>query len=199
MERFKTVEDYFKNHPEWKEELELLRELTLKTEFKETVKWGAPTYTINGKNVMGIGAFKSYVGIWFFNGSFLLDRTGKLINAQDGRTKGLRQWRFNSLEDMDLVLILEYMKEAIENQKQGKYIKAVSNKTPIVIPNLLELAFKGNSDLKISFGKFSLSKQREFTDYIHSAKQEKTKLTRIAKIVPMILNGTSLYDKYSKK
>ena len=159
----------------WKEELDLLRELTLKTEFEETIKWGAPTYMINGKNVMGIAAFKSYVEVWFFNGSFLLDQLGKLINAQEGRTKGLRQWRFYSIKDMDSVLVLEYMKESIENQKQGKFIKAVRNKTPIVIPNLLELAFEDNSDLKNAYGKFSLSKQREFTDYISSAKRAEQK------------------------
>jgi uncharacterized protein YdeI (YjbR/CyaY-like superfamily) len=37
------------------------------------LKWGIPTYTVNGKNLVGIGAFKTYVGLWFFNGSFLKD------------------------------------------------------------------------------------------------------------------------------
>ena len=57
MKGFKSVEAYFENHPEWKEELELIRELTLKIEFEESVKWGAPTYSINGKNVMSIGTY----------------------------------------------------------------------------------------------------------------------------------------------
>lgn len=198
MERFKTVEAYLENHVEWKAELEMLRTIALKTEFEETVKWGAPTYTINGKNVMGIGAFKSYVGIWFFHGSFLLDRHSKLINAQEGKTKGLRQWRFNSVSEMDPILILEYMNESIENQKKGKRIEINRNVKPIEIPNELKNAIEGNQKLKDAFKRFSFSKQREFAEYILSAKRIQTKETRIEKILPMIIKGIGLKDKYKK-
>lgn len=198
MERYTSVEEYFENHPEWLKELEFLRELTLKTDFVETVKWGAPTYTVNGKNVMGIGAFKSYVGLWFFNGIFLTDKENKLINAQDGKTKGMRQWRFNSLNEMDSELILSYMKEAIENQMQGKMIKVSRSKNPVEIPDELKAILDTNSDLKIAFEKFSPSKQREFTEHISSAKRDATKQSRIEKIVPIILKGIGLHDKYRK-
>jgi uncharacterized protein YdeI (YjbR/CyaY-like superfamily) len=57
----------------WVEELELLYSIVRSTELEETVKWGGPCFTINGKNVLGIGGFKSYVGIWFHQGVFLKD------------------------------------------------------------------------------------------------------------------------------
>lgn len=198
MKRFISVEEYIENHPEWAKELELLRSITLQTEFEETVKWGAPTYTVQGKNVMGIGAFKSYVGLWFFNGSFLLDNGQKLINAQDGKTKGMRQWRFNSIDEMDKDLILAYMNEAIENQKQGKTIKVARPKKEVFIPDELRVRLDSNKELKVAFEKFTPSKQREFTDHISSAKREATKQSRLGKIIPMIMEGVGLHDKYRK-
>ena len=105
MERFKTVDAFINNSGQWKLCLEQLREILLGADMQETVKWGAPVYTINGKNVVGLGAFKSYAGLWFFNGVFLKDEMKVLHTAQDGKTKALRQWRFSSVEDIDLDLV----------------------------------------------------------------------------------------------
>ena len=55
--------------------------------------------------MIGIGACKSYSGIWFFNGVFLKDKQKKLINAQEGVTKALRQWRFSSVDEIEPELI----------------------------------------------------------------------------------------------
>ena len=71
MTMCQTVDEYLLKHPEWQEELVHLQKLINSTALVETVKWGMPTYTINNKNVLGIGAFKSYFGIWFFQGVFL--------------------------------------------------------------------------------------------------------------------------------
>ena len=101
MKKTKTVEDYIAGNGEWTEALEKLRSILLDTEMEETVKWGAPVYTIDGKNVVGIGAFKSYVGLWFFQGVFLKDKEKVLVNAQEGKTKALRQWRFSGSGEMD--------------------------------------------------------------------------------------------------
>ncbi|MDC9721402.1 MAG: YdeI/OmpD-associated family protein [Urechidicola sp.] len=195
MERSKTVDEYISNHQNWKREITFLRAIALNTSFTETIKWGVPTYTINGKNVVGIGAFKNYVGLWFFNGSFLKDTQNKLINAQEGKTKGLRQWRFLSLDEMDESLILEYLNEAIENQKAGKTIKITRGK-PVVIPPELQKILDENKELKSFFEGFTNSKQREFADHIADAKRDATKGKRLEKIIPMILSGVGLHDKY---
>ena len=196
MKRFTTVEEFFEAQTKWNDELQILREILLKLSFEETLKWGAPAYTIDGKNVIGIGAFKSYVGLWFFNGNFLKDAHSKLYNAQDGKTRGMRQWRFNSLNEMDEVLITQYLKEAIKNQKQGKVIKVTRNTKPVVIPSELKNVLDKDAKLNLAFEKFSVSKQREYADYISDAKREATKQTRLQKIKPMILEGKGLYDKY---
>ncbi len=48
----------------------------------------------------------------------------------------------------------------------------------------------------MSFKALTPGKQREYCSYVADAKREATKLTRIEKITPMILNGVGLHDKY---
>lgn len=179
---------------DWDEELDFLKSIIAKTELVETIKWGVPTYTINNKNVLGIGSFKSYVGIWFFNGAFLKDEEKVLVNANEGVTKALRQWRFQSKDEMNEKLILSYIKEAIENEKAG--ISTKPAKKEAIVSEFMNAQFKLDSKLKIAFDVFSPFKQREFLEYIETAKQEKTKITRFEKIKPMIQNGIGLNDKY---
>lgn len=179
---------------QWTEELELLKSIINKTQLVETIKWGAPIYTHNNKNVIGIGGFKSYFGIWFFNGVFLKDEKNLLMNANEENTKGLRQMRFNSISEINEKTILQYIHEAIENEEKGLKIKP--EKKAEILCELLENEFKLNSELKKHFISFTSYKQREFMEYINEAKQEKTKLTRLEKIKPMILSNIGLHDKY---
>ena len=138
----KTVSDYIIKHSEWQNELILLKDLVLIQPLEETIKWGAPVYTFKGKNIVGLGAFKSYVGLWFFQGALLKDKEQKLVNAQEGKTQAMRQWRFNSLSEIEAnsSLITDYVKEAVANQKAGKEIKPKAGK-PLEIPLELQEVF----------------------------------------------------------
>ncbi len=200
MRKIASVADYIESHPEWLEALTLLRDIIISTEVSETVKWGAPTYTCQNKNIVGMAAFKSYVGIWFHQGVFLKDDQKVLINANEENTKGLRQWRFNSVDEIErsVGLIREYVLEAIENQKNGLRIK-IDRSKPLIIPDILQSAFDENQDLLKAFESFSLSKKREFTDHIDEAKREETKQNRLNKIIPYIMGGIGLHDKYRRK
>ena len=104
--------------------------------------------------------------------------------------------RFESVKQIDKNIVLAYIKEAIENQKLGKEIKPDRTKKKIIIPFELEKELDTYSELKSSFTSLSNYKQREYCEYISSAKQEQTKLSRIDKIKPIILNGLGLNDKY---
>lgn len=190
------VDEYILKKGNWKAELELLRSVFSDLPVEETIKWGAPTYVFEGKNIVGLGAFKNYCGLWFFQGALLEDKQKVFINAQEGKTKAMLQWRFYSLKEIDINLIKEYVLEAIENSKAGKEIKPKRNTKPIVIPEELKGAFLENEKLEAFFNEFTASKQREFCEYILSAKRATTKQTRLEKITPMILNKVGLNDKY---
>lgn len=90
---------------------------------------------------------------------------------------------------------MEYINEAIEVEKKGLKIKPEKFK-PVDLPEILKEAFNTNSDLEKAFKKLTPGKQKEHILFISEAKQEATKLKRIAKISPMILAGKGLYDKY---
>jgi len=179
---------------QWGKELEVIKGIINQTELVETTKWGGTIYTLNGKNVLGICGFKNFFTIWFFKGVFLKDSANILVNANEGNTKSLRQWRFESLDEIDEKLILQYINEAIEVEKAGLAIKP--EKKEIAIPQLLQQQLDSDTDLATAFAKFSPYKQKEFNEYITEAKQEKTKLARLEKVIPMILGGIGLHDKY---
>ena len=179
---------------QWDNEIEQLHAIIRKTSLVETTKWGGPVYTHNNKNVLGIGGFKSYFGIWFYNGVFLKDEKKLLINANEENTKSLRQMRFNSVNEIDEKLILAYIKEAIEIEEKGLIIPKEKKET--IIPEILKNELDKNINLNTKFKSFSPYKQREFIEHITSAKQEKTQLARLEKVIPMILEGRGLNDKY---
>ena len=178
----------------WDNEIEIIKSIINKTELVETKKWGGIVYTLNGKNTIGIGAFKNYFAIWFYNGVFLKDELDVLVNANEGVTKALRQWRFTSKEAINEKSILSYISEAIVNEKDGKSIKPIKKEK--IVSDFFENELKSNKELLVAFEKFTLSKQNEFLEYIETAKQEKTKFTRFNKIKPMILEHIGLNDKY---
>lgn len=179
----------------WVEELELLYDIVRKTELEETIKWGAPCFTINGKNVLGLGGFKSYVGIWFNQGVFLKDPLKVLVNASEGKTKALRQWRFQSKKEINPKHVKAYILEAIENAIEGKTIKPEKKKTA-ELPDELKSALKKDKKLNANFSALTPFKQREYIEYISEAKQEKTRVSRVEKSVSLILEGKGLNDKY---
>ena len=192
----KTAEAYIEKNDRWKVELTVLREILLACELEEAIKWGIPTYMVNGKNVVGIAAFKDYVALWFHNGVFLKDEEKVLINAQEDKTRGLRQWRFASANEIDRDLISRYTEEAIANQKAGKEIKAKTRKP--IVSDELENALNASSELKSSFKTLTPGRQTEYAEYISGAKQESTRLKRLEKCIPLILAGVGLNDKYRK-
>jgi len=197
MKKTNSVEEYFENNEKFTEALFILRDLLNSTTLEETLKWNMPTYTLKGKNVIGIGAFKHHFCLWFHNGIFLKDDAKRLVNAQEGKTKGMRQMRFESLNDINKNLVLTYIKEAIKNQEMGLVVKPKrTTKKDVVIPGLLKGVLKDNKALNTAFNSLSPSHQREYCNYIIEAKREATKFKRLDKILPMIIESKGLHDKY---
>lgn len=183
------------NDTTWNEELKIVADILNKAPLEKTIKWGAEVFTYEGKNVVSYGGFKHYFTIWFYNGVFLKDPHRVLVNAQEGKTKSLRQWRFTSTDQIDETKILEYVHEAIEVEKQGLKIKP-EKKTILLLPELLEEEFNKNPALREAFEKLTPGKRNEFIIYLNEAKQEATKLKRLEKIGPLILQNIGLNDKY---
>ncbi|MBE0663424.1 MAG: YdeI/OmpD-associated family protein [Bacteroidales bacterium] len=179
----------------WQDELEILRSIIIKTSLTSEIKWGMEIFTWNGKRVVGYLGFKNFFSLWFYNGVFLSDKYKALVNAQEGKTKALRQWRFTSSSEIDEEKILEYINEAIENEKAGRVWKPEKS-GQLEIPELMHASFEQDHNLKSAFENLTPYKQKEYIEFLESAKREETKLSRLNKIKPIILSGLGLYDKY---
>lgn len=195
MQKVNSIEDYIAINSHFAEALNMLRQIITSTELEETLKWNSPVYELKGKKVLGLGAFKNHFSIWFYNGVFLKDKDNILVSASE-KTKALRQLRFKGIDDIDKSKVLEYIKEAIENQKLGKELLPERQDKLIVIPTVLKDALKIDSSFEKSFHLLTHGKQREYAEYVAIAKREATKISRLTKIKPMILKGVGLNDAY---
>ncbi|MCH7410382.1 DUF1801 domain-containing protein [Belliella sp. DSM 111904] len=182
----------------WKEELELLKSIIeQKTPLQHGIKWGGDVYMFEGKNVIGISGFKNHFGVWFFQGKFIDDHQQKFINAQEGKTSAMLQWRMTSAEDIDEKTLLNYISQSIENEKKGiKHTPQKAKKAELT--GALATHMESDLVLKKAFGTLSPGKQKEYLEFINAAKKPETQQARIVKIKPLILEGKGLNDKYKK-
>ncbi len=190
------VDEFIDKQRNWQPELNALREIALSCMLNEEYKWGAPCYTYNGNNVLGLNGFKNHCSLWFFKGALLND-TYKILIKPGEDTQANRQLRYTSfdkiLEDSDK--IREYIFEAIEVEKANLKIEK-RKPAELIIPVELQTLFDASEDLKNAFEQLTPGRKKEYVIHIENAKQEKTKLSRIEKIIPMILKGIGLNDHY---
>lgn len=196
----KSVEHFIETRETWQSEITKLREILLTMDLEETVKWMFPCYVHGKKNVVGIGGFKSYFGLWFYEGAAMEDPKGVLVNAQEGKTKELRQWRMTSAKEIKTRTIKSYVNEAIELSKVAKKTKPrKKNNSTVTVPPELHGALKTNKKAAAAFGELSASRQRGYAEYIADAKRAETKIKRLAKIMPLIEKGVAIEELYRRK
>ncbi|OPB87472.1 YdeI/OmpD-associated family protein [Elizabethkingia ursingii] len=187
--------NFFFDQPEkWQKEFEKLRAIILDTGLDEELKWGCPCYTYHNRNIVLIHGFKEYCAILFFKGALLND-TCKILIQQSENVQAARQIRFTNQEE---ILKLEkeiklYVYEALEVEKSGVQVPMKKTKDFEVAE---EFQHKLNTDtvLKEAFEALTPGRQRAYLLYFSSAKQPKTRDSRIEKCIPQILTGKGLTD-----
>lgn len=199
MKKPASVEAYITDQPvEWQPALQAIRALMEQLGLDETIKWAFPTFMLKGKNVAAIYVNKAFAGIWFFQGALLPDPNGLLHNAQESKTQAMRQLRFYHPGEVDLTLAEAFLLQAIENERQGLRVKIERPSFHLDrdTPPELKAALNSKPAFQSAFLALSPGKQREYCEYIASAKRTDTKQRRLEKIIPMVKEGTGLSDKY---
>lgn len=190
------LENFYSKKSPWKQSIQLLRELLFTTDLSETWKWSFPTYTLNDKNVVAVVCFKHHYGLWFFQGALLKDNLKLLKNAQEGKTKAMRQLKYTSVNDLDLDVVKLYLNEAIQNSRDKKQVSISKTIQTVTIPVLLQNEMYNDPSLQNSFDALTAYKQKEYCIYINEAKRDTAKQRRLEKSISLILNGKGLNDKY---
>lgn len=178
----------------WTDILQFLRQLLLETELVEERKWGVPTYTLIGKNVIILGVFNESCVLSFLKGSLMEDSHGILELPGPNSLEG-RLLRFTGLERAKTLEpeIREYIRQAIEIEKSGKKLEKVAQEK-IELPEELTQKFKEHPGLENAFFTLTPGRQRGYLIHFTGAKQPVTRLSRIEKCIPKIFEGKGMMD-----
>lgn len=187
--------DFIFNKPgQWQEELALLRAIVLDCGLSEELKWGEPCYTLGKSNIVLIHAFKEYCALLFFKGALLHDAHGILIQ-QTENVQAARQIRFTGagqIREMENEL-KAYIYEAIEVEKAGLKVP-LKNTSEFSMPEEFRQTLDASPELKSAFEALTPGRQRAYLLHFSAPKQAKTRVARIEKSIPQILDGKGLND-----
>ena len=188
------VDWFFNKKTKWQEEYSELRTLVLDCGLTEMLKWGCPCYTNQKSNIVLIHGFKNYCALLFMQGALLKDEKSILVQ-QTENVQAARQIRFTDIQEIlsNKSIIKGYINEALAMDKAGLKVelkKTTEYKIPIEFQNVMD----DMPELKIAFGALTPGKQRGYLLYFSSAKQSKTRETRIEKHIEQILKGKGLDD-----
>lgn len=188
------VDWFFNKTGKWQESYEELREIVLSCGLTEELKWGCPCYTNKNNNIVLIHGFKDYCALLFMQGALLKDPK-KILVQQPKNVQSARQIRFKHLDEIvkNKSTLKSYIKEAIKNDKAGLKVK-LKTTSEYEMPAEFKTAIKQMPELKKAFSKLTPGRQRAYLLYFSSAKQSKTRMDRIVRFIPKILDGKGVDD-----
>jgi len=178
----------------WQEAFQQLRALLLGTELAEDFKWGHPCYTFNGQNVVLMHGFKEYCALLFMKGALMQDPEAILVQ-QTENVQSARQIRFTSVQQISRMkkVLKAYIDDAIEVEQSGAKV-AFKKTEEFEMPEEFERKLEELPQLSAAFEDLTPGRQRAYLLHFSSAKQAKTRESRIEKCIPFILSGKGLND-----
>jgi uncharacterized protein YdeI (YjbR/CyaY-like superfamily) len=161
---------------------------------KEERKWGKPTYTVDGKNIVIMQGFKEYFGLGFFQGALLKDP--KKVLVQLGQVHAGRVMKFTSARDIaaKAAIIKAYVREAIAVEKAELRMKP-RRTSDFPVPEELSERFRKDPRFKRAFEALTPGRQRSYLHHFAAAKQSATRTARIEKAMPAIFEGRGFLER----
>ena len=178
----------------WEAEIAAMRRILARLDLTEERKWGSPTYTHDGKNVVILQAFKEYFALGFFQGALLKDK--KKLLVQLGKVQAGRVMKFANAKEIvaKAAIIKAYVREAIAVEKAG--LRVEQRKTEdFPVPAELTAKFREDRRFKKAFASLTPGRQRGYLHHFAQAKQSATRAARIEKATPAILAGKGLLER----
>jgi uncharacterized protein YdeI (YjbR/CyaY-like superfamily) len=178
----------------WQAEIAEMRRVLTGLAMKEERKWGSPTYTVDGKNIVIIQCFKEYFALGFFQGALLKD--SKKLLVQLGQVQAGRVMKFTSVKDIKAkaATIKAYVREAIAVEKAGLRVEPKKT-SDFSVPEELTKRFKADPRFKRAFEALTPGRQRSYLHHFGAAKQSATRVARIEKAMPAIFEGKGFLER----
>ena len=161
-------------------------------EVEETLKWSAPGFTLDGKILLIMAAFKQHAALNFWRGQEIrgseaspdaMGQFGKLFSVAD----------LPPDEQLD-ALIREAVRLAATAPAPRK-AKHEPKPPPELHPEFAA-ALKANPKAKATLDGFPPSAQRDYFEWISDAKQDATRTKRIATAIEWLAEGKRRHWKY---
>jgi len=173
----------------WKEEMEKLRAIALDCDLTEELKWGKPCYSFQDSNVAIIQPFKNSCALMFFKGVLLKDPQSILTevgkNAQSAKRICFTSVGEISRQEAALRSCIQEAKVLAEAGVEVEFKETEDYDVPEELTRKLE----EDPELKAAFEALTPGRQRGYLLHFGSAKQSKTRESRIEKCREKIFAG----------
>ena len=179
---------------QWEPEIAAMRRVLAGLGMTEVCKWGKPTYTVDGKNIVIMQGFKEYFALGFFQGALLRDP--KKLLVQLGQVQAGRVMKFTGAKEIaaKAATIKAYVREAIAVEKAG--LRVTPRKTTdFPVPDELRQRFKKDPRFRRAFEALTPGRQRSYLYHFGAAKQSATRAARIEKAMPAIFEGRGFLER----
>lgn len=188
------VDSYLGKPGKWRAEMGRLREIILRAPLVEELKWGKPTYTFQGSNVVIVQGFKEYCALMFCKGALLKDAKGLLVKPGEN-TQAARQLRFTSVKEIEKLesTVKTYIQEAIAAEKSGGEV-VYKETSDYAVPAELKEKLEESPAYRRAFDALTPGRQRGYLLHFADAKQSATRAARIEKCRPFILKGLGIHE-----
>lgn len=187
------VDVYIRQSDKWPEEMQALRPILLDCGLVEEIKWGQPCYCHEGKNIVILQEMNDFLALMFFKGALLEDSDG-VLEDQGPNSRSARRIQFSSVDDIGRLsgTVKAYVEEAIRVEEAGLDVGPAPE--PYYVEELQD-RLNQDPEFKEAFESLTPGRRREYNIYISGAKQAKTRLGRIERYAPKILEGKGLRDR----
>ena len=178
----------------WAQGLQALRQICLSTGLVETVKWGHPSYTHQGRNIVIKGAFRGDFRLTFFNASLLKD-SQKVLQRKGPNTQHADMLSFTDASQAQAMraTISAYLQEAMALAESGA--KPAKSVHELQLPSELMEALKQDKALAAAFNKLTPGRQRSYVIQLNAAKKSETRVSRIKAYRDRILAGKGALER----
>jgi uncharacterized protein YdeI (YjbR/CyaY-like superfamily) len=161
-------------------------------EAEEVMKWSAPGFTIDGKILLMMAAFKAHAALNFWR--------GQELRGGDANADAMGQFgKLTSIDDLPPDAELDRLiREAAELAKTAPAPRKARN-APKAAPEMhpdFAAALAKSPKAKAVLDGFPPSAQRDYLEWIADAKQDATRARRIATAVEWLSEGKRRHWKY---
>jgi uncharacterized protein YdeI (YjbR/CyaY-like superfamily) len=195
MPKDQRVAEYIEGMGAWRAEFEALRPVLLRAGLDEELKWRKPCYTHGGSNVVIFQPFKDLCALLFFKGALLEDPDGALKEQGENTRSGLRL-EFRSVADVTTAksTIASLAEDAIRVEQAGLSVPKRAPDDDGPYPEELYTQLDGDPALRDAWERLTPGRRRGWLLHFNGAKQSKTRVARIERATPLILEGFGMHD-----